>query len=189
MSDFKITRRDLVASLVGGVTAGLLGSYWSKFEDDTTLFDIELPTSFDREKPPFEVFLALSKLVTVRTSLDIDAAKRMYPIFMDEPWGSQHIVSSYTQILSLIDLPSHTTPPFTSLVRGKLGKGESWFTSHLLTTWYLGIYYHEARPPVRVTYESALMFDSIRGVLPVPLLESTGYGGWTEPPAGSKRYK
>ena len=63
-----------------------------------------------------------------------------------------------------------------------MGKGQAWFTSHLLSTWYLGIYYHEQRPTRRVAYETALMFDAIRGRLPIPFVEATGFGVWSEPP-------
>ncbi len=173
-----------MALLAGGVT-GLTSRYWLTFRNDDRNFDIKLPHSPDFAHPSLDMFVALSELVTLRTQLDPLMVQHMYPLFMDEPWGPHHISSSYKQILDIIGTPPYSKPACSDAVRGRLGKGQVWFVSHLLTTWYLGIYYHEQRPSRRVAYESALMFDAIRGTLPVPLIESTGFGRWAEPPSGT----
>jgi hypothetical protein len=64
----------------------------------------------------------------------------------------------------------------------QLDDGEKWFINHLLTTWYLGIYYHEQRPMQLISREKALIFDAARGAIPIPLFEATGFGAWVDPP-------
>ena len=92
---------------------------------------------------------------------------------MNEPWGAEHISGAYRKLRQ---------QPNESATVEKLTEGEGWFVSHLLTTWYLGVYYHEKRPTQRVTYEHALMFDAVKDWLPIPLLESTGPGNWQKSP-------
>lgn len=182
MLNFKITRRNLLVALFAGAVGGIASHFWLPGKDDRLSFNVDLPDAPDLDNPTFDLFVALSKLVTLRSSLDVLTAERMYPLFMDEPWGPHHISSSYIQILDIIGIPPYAKLPNAGVIRSKLGKGQAWFTSHLLTTWYLGIYYHEQRPTRRVAYETALMFEAVRGGTSVPLVEATGFGGWTVPP-------
>ena len=127
----------------------------------------------DPSDPSFEVFVALSAIVLLRDTLDQAAAKRMYKLFMDENWGPQHITSCYRKICKQIS----GAPDIV-----KLTDGENWFVNHVITTWYLGIYYHEQHIPVRVSYETALMFRPIDDWLPVPFIAGVGFGNWQTPP-------
>lgn len=180
--NYKITRRNLLVALFTGAVGGIASHFWLPGKDDSSSFDIDLPDAPDLDNPTLEIFVALSQLVTLRSSLDIPTAERMYPLFMVEPWGPHHISSSYLQILNIIGIPPYTELPDAKVIRNKLGKGQAWFTSHLLTTWYLGIYYHEQRQTQRVAYETALMFEAVRGGATVPFVEATGFGGWINPP-------
>ena len=52
-----------------------------------------------------------------------------------------------------------------------LAPGERWFVSHLVSIWYLGVYYHEQRSIQRITSDGALMYEAVRGLLPAPYVE------------------
>lgn len=177
-----LSRRKLVQALVAGAAASASVYYWKAFVNDQQVLDIKLPSNPDFDAPSLQLFIALSKLVTLRESLDQTMAEKMYLLFIDEPWGSHHISSSYQQILELAGIPPYTEPPISTSSRKQLGEGQAWFTYHLLTTWYLGIYHHESRSTERVGYEHSLMYDATRGVLPVPYIESTGFGAWATYP-------
>lgn len=188
MSDrLKLTRRKLLLALA---TCGV-GYYMAQkgeqrnlpLEDASTLFDIALPED-EINGDSFAVFLALSSIVTARTSLDIEIAKKMHRVFLEEPWGKEHILSTYRQLLEILGAGPFSNPPIDSSSRRQLGGAQRWFASHLLATWYLGIYYHESQPAQRITFEHALMFDAVKFSYPVPFVGATGFGRWSVEPTG-----
>lgn len=120
----------------------------------------------------FDKFVALSTLVTLQDRLDDATARRMYDVFMKEPWGTEHMAGLCDKLASVL-----------MGKKQELTGGEKWFSGHLLTTWYLGVYYHESSPPLRLAYETALMFRAGDGVIPVPLVESVAFGDWAKKPA------
>lgn len=126
-------------------------------------------------------FAALCKAVTLRDDLPQEALEKMYAVFKDEPWMTEHVTGLNDKIRKGLKESAGRRPPMKDPA-WKFSEGEKWFASHLLTTWYLGIYYHEQRPTQRVLFEDALMFDPVRGTLPVTYLEPTGFGNWAEPP-------
>jgi hypothetical protein len=130
--------------------------------------------SFAAAEGPFtlESFVALSSLVTLQDKLDNDTAQRMYDVFMKEPWGPEHMAGLFAKLRSAL-----------AGKKEELTDGEKWFSGHLLTTWYLGVYYHESSPPLRLAYDTALMFRAGDGVIPVPLVESVAFGDWAKKPA------
>jgi hypothetical protein len=150
---------------------------------------LALPPPGDPQAPSFEVFLELSRIVLLRDRLDEQTARSMYRIFRDEQWGPKHIHTAYAVLRAAIIERGKKANPANPVSRSVLGAGEKWFVSHLITTWYLGVYYHERHPTQRITYEHALMFDAVRGTLPIPYFESTGYGAWAELPAGVPKPK
>lgn len=139
---------------------------------------IVLPDT-DAKTATVEVFEALSRLVTLRDRLDPETVQKMYKIFMDEPWAPDHIVRVYNKTRAALGKRERASLKDKSW---KFDEGESWFVGHLLTTWYLGVYYHEQRPTQRIAYETALMFDPTRGIMPVPFRQALGYDGWAEAP-------
>jgi len=184
MSQLNLSRRALLAALIGsGIVTGLWRHLIAGAEANP-FPDLKLPEPGPTDRPPsFEIFLALSQLVTLRQQLDDAVARRMFPLFLDEPWGEHHIHSTYAQILSLTrtsgdELLQQAHPAASST----LGKGQAWFAAHLLTTWYLGIYYHERMPPVRVAYSEALMHDIAHPAIPRRFVEAVGFGSWSSPP-------
>lgn len=122
--------------------------------------------------PSPETFASLCALVTTHDNLDSGTMSAMYKVFMAEPWGPEHMAGLYAKLTAALKGGKPAT----------LTQGEAWFARHLLSTWYLGIYYHEERPVQRITYEHALMFRVLQGKLPVPYLEATGFGKWAEAP-------
>ncbi len=178
MKKVDISRRTLLAVLLKSTAAALSAPYWVSASLAEPVLRLNLPEAGSVQKPSFSVFLALSQLVTLRTSLDERVAQCIYSLFLDEPWGAYHIHSTYTQLLTLLGKADARESIPSIMAKGELGKGQAWFASHLLTTWYLGIYYHERIPPVRVAYAEALMFDAVSPELPLRYVEATGFGAW-----------
>jgi hypothetical protein len=172
MAQLTLTRRQLIQALIA---LGLAGAAWKFFggDDHDTTTVSSPPTITDPNNPSFEVFLSFSTIVTMHKALDIPTARKIYDLIMTEPWGPQHLTACYEKLQK--QLHDHDT-------KHALTAGESWFFSHILTTWYLGIYYHEKRPTQRVTLEHALMYTQTKGFMPIPYFESTGFAGWTKPP-------
>lgn len=160
----RMTRRELVKTLLALGAGGVFLSYARAFAADDTLLAVA-----GGEPGGRELFAAVSALVTLRDNLDPGTVTSMYEIFKDEPWATEHMKGLYAKVRG-----AASAAPLTD--------GERWFAGHLLTTWYLGIYYHEQRPVRRVTYRHALMFDAASGLMPVPYLEANGFGSWTEKP-------
>jgi hypothetical protein len=169
------TRREIVKTLLALGAGSVFASYLQAFAADGTPVRVAAA-----ENPSaFEIFAAVSAFVTLRDDLDAETMRRMHTVFLDEPWGREHLEGIFQKVSSAI---SDKERKASSDKSWGFTEGESWFTGHLLTTWYLGIYYHEQRPTRRVAYEHALVFSAVKGLLPVPLLEATGFGNWTAPP-------
>jgi len=177
-----ILRRRLLALLLGGSTALLAQHAWIEAASATDGLLLRLPEAGKAETVSFSVFYALSQLVTLREQLVEPVARRMFPLFMEEPWGRHHIHSTYAQLLVLLGVSTGKLVHIHPVAFDRLGKGQAWFASHLLTTWYLGVYYHESSVPVRVAHSEALMYAAVAPVLPAPFAGATGYGLWGEPP-------
>jgi len=182
-----MNRRETVAALGLAVASVLLGTGGPGGLEARTHRILAFPApDVDPEDPSFEVFYRLSQLVAGRDELDMAAARKLYPVFMQEPWGPKHIATAFTEIY---DVLTNAEGPLSvaAIVRdGQIGEGETWFVSHLLTTWYLGIYYHEARVE-RLLYEDALMWERVGAWKVIPGIPSETSRQWMDPPAGHKR--
>jgi Membrane bound FAD containing D-sorbitol dehydrogenase len=178
----QITRRQLALGLLAALGGG--GAiYWQRVGQDGTAVDLDLPPSRNPFAPEFDEFLALSQIVLMRSNLDKAGARKLYDVFVEEPWGPKHIGHAYAVLRRELAQTRRHGGAVGPLSLSRLEDGERWFVKHLLTTWYLGVYYHAERPTQRLLYDEALMFDAIRGVIPVPFLEATGFGAWAEPPS------
>jgi len=134
----------------------------------------------------FDIFRDVSHFVTLRETLDADAMQKMYDVFMEEPWAKEHAAGIHKKITSALTVNLDQKRLALKDDSWKFTDGEKWFAEHLLTTWYLGIYYHQEKPEQRILYEESLMFEAIDGLLPIPFLENVGYGAWTQPPEGAE---
>lgn len=184
--NISLTRRQFLRALILGGVAISSGYAWKVLHTSTSSsalsnFTIDLPT-VENGNVTFDIFFALSKIITARALLDKAAAQKIYAVFIHEPWAKEHIIDCYKKLLILLDRAQLMYPPYTTHIRNQLNASEKWFISHLLTTWYTGIYYHESAPTQRILYQQALMFDALSQTYPIPLVEAIGYGGWATPP-------
>lgn len=178
----RVSRRQIAVGLlaiVGGGTA----AYWAGRREDSTPLDLELPAAGNPFAATFGEFFALSQIVLLRSELNERGARRLYEVFLEEPWAGKHIGHAYKLLREELIKHYRNVGDRGPVDFSRLETGERWFVDHLVTTWYLGVYYHQERPTRRILYEEALMFDAIRGTMPIPFLESTGFGAWAEPPS------
>ena len=164
--------KTLLALSAGGVSL----SWCQAFADDGAKVRIAVG---EATEATLELFTALSTIVTLHDDLDPDTTKNMYKVFMEEPWAPEHMLRVYNKVHKALGNKKRITLKDKSW---QLDEGERWFSNHLLTTWYLGIYYHDKRPTQRVTFEHALMFSAVRGIIPIPFFENTPFGEWANPP-------
>lgn len=142
-----------------------------------------LPPVKNPEAPGEDVFLRLSQIVCLRHDLDHAVAERIFELMAAEPWGREHISAVYGKILAQARSDGTARPMHDLIDEGLLTSGEMWFVNHLLTTWYLGIYYHESRSePVRVSFETSLMWDALDGYMTPPGFSESGPGDWGDLP-------
>lgn len=186
----KMTRRQLALGLASAVGTGLLVKYGiSTSEDDASIIAVNLPESSHIGPPSYDQFLALSQLATCRETLDEDVARKIYKVILDEPWGPEHIKSTYRALRSAVLAQAGQSEMPALMESAELREGLRWFISHLLATWYMGVYYHEERPTQRITYEGALMYDALQGAMPTWFTGERILGYWTEPPNAIKAKK
>ncbi|MEM6587111.1 MAG: sugar dehydrogenase complex small subunit [Pseudomonadota bacterium] len=147
----------------------------------SALLDGHNPVNSDPAAPSFEVFYRLSQLVTLRDDLDVAYSKDVFAAFQGEPWVEKHISTSYAMITALLE--GQTEKTISPIFAEEFFEfGERWFVSHLLTTYYLGVYYHDERPNRRVTYDKALMFELLADYRPVPGFSDGAPGDWVKTP-------
>jgi hypothetical protein len=175
------TRREIAVFLLAAA-AGSAAPYWADAQDDNTRLQIDLPPAGNTS---FEIFLALSRIVLIQADLDQAVARQMYDLFMAEPWGPKHIGTAYVELRETFSKLGQRGGQET-IAQTSLPDGERWFISHLVTTWYVGVYYHPERPAKWITLHGAMMFRAVRGLLPKRYRESVGSGRWARPPEGIK---
>jgi hypothetical protein len=175
-----ITRREIAIYLLAAAASSAL-PHWASARDDNTRLEITLPAPGGSNASSFEVFLALSQIVLIEADLDRTVARQLYDLFMAEPWGPKHIASCYAA-LSTTFLARGQRGGQETFAQTKLPYGETWFISHLVTTWYVGVYYHPERPTKWITLNRAMMYRSVGGLVPKPYEESVGFGHWANPP-------
>ena len=116
----------------------------------------------------------------------LTAVAEIQPLWEDAmKWG--HMLDSYRPILRDLMAKAadgHVTEdePRMRMSYGKDCDLEKWFLHHIITTWYLGIYYHDKRTE-RVLYEDALMWDAVSDMVPAAGFSTGEYGYWENPPA------
>ena len=134
------------------------------------------------ETVTFEHFYKLSSWVTYQNDLDEDVARYMFEVIKDEPWGDGHTAVVYNKLGRKIAEEQRVVDVAELIKTDYFEHGESWFISHIVMTWYLGIYYHNERETKLITYEGALMRKMAGEHVPIPYYGRTPYGEWSEPP-------
>ena len=112
----------------------------------------------------------------------IDIARYIFEVIKDEPWGAGHVALVYNKLGAKIAAEQDIVDVAELINTGFFVHVESWFISHIVMTWYLGIYYHNERDTKLITYEGALMRQLIGDHVPVPYIGNTPYGKWSELP-------
>ena len=180
-----LTRRDIAICLLA-IAGGSALPYWASAQDDSTQLRITLPPANRSNAATFEIFLALSQIILVQADLDQGVARRLYDLFMAEPWGPKHIATAYAALRkTFTDSGQHGGQE--TFAQTQLPYGETWFISHLVTTWYVGVYYHPERSTQWITLNRALMFRAVRDLVPERYRESVGFGSWAHPPGSASR--
>lgn len=177
------TRRQIIKSLIALGAGSTLLLYWRSLPRDD---DVSIAVLDGDGKPTLEVFSFLSSIVTLRDDLNPVMMKRMYEIFLAEPWGPDHMLRCYRKIMAALPKVKDTKRPPLKNDSWQFDKGEQWFLGHLLKTWYTGIYYNEERPSQIISYDHALMFAATKGYVPIPFLDATAFGKWATPPDSSE---
>ncbi|MEP4036429.1 sugar dehydrogenase complex small subunit [Pseudophaeobacter sp.] len=181
-----VKRRTVLSMLLASSGISIpLGKLWAQIPSAHVKDALArpLPKLNNLENPEFDVFFRLSQLVCLRVDLDVAVARRIYALIEVEPWGLHHVSALYALVLANLDTTGLPRPFAELIEEGRLGEGEAWFTRHLMTTWYLGIYYHESRPePVRVSFETSLMWEALRGQVTPPGFSQGAIGDWNLPP-------
>jgi len=130
-------------------------------------------------------FRSLSSWVTYQSDLDDDTVEKMFSVFQKEAWGSEHIIQIYNKLAPLKRENLQPLQLENLLNEDRFfNDGERWFVSHLLTTWFLGVYYHEDHSTQRITYEHALMYKIATPNIPIPFLGAVPFEEWSQPPTG-----
>lgn len=143
--------------------------------------DLTLPSD---EAIDFDVFYRFCQLVTAQVDLDLDVARSIYDLNQEEPWGIFHASSIYRKIVSNKPVigPAPTLP--NMIENDEFSEGEEWYLTHLMTTWLMGIYYHESKTePVRVSFNAPLMRQVVADFIPVPGASEFAPGYWAHNPA------
>jgi hypothetical protein len=179
-TDISLTRREIAICLLAATASSAL-PHWAAAQDDHTHLNITLPAAGGANGASFEVFIALSQIVLIETDLDRAVARRLYDLFMAEPYGPKHIATCYAGLRETFSKRGERGGQDT-FAHTKLAYGETWFISHLVTTWYVGVYYHPERPTQWIMLQEAMMYRPARGLIPEPYYESVGFGSWANPP-------
>ncbi len=127
----------------------------------------------------FEQFFWLSKIFTMQTDLDENIARKIFQLIMNEPYGNEHLKSVYARIKQRHILTGKDNDIL--LVSSDFSKGEQWFISHFLLTWYTGIYFHEIGNH-NVTLKHALMYKLLDNYRLPPTYCAGAPGFWKDPP-------
>lgn len=179
------SKRSTLRTIFLGMSSGVFLSLTDKglsFELSASFnkSNIELPSS--SADVDFDHFYSFSCLVCRKQELDHETAEKLYALFEIEPWGREHLFGSYLKINGFLS-ELRAGKSFSDIDRIDFTEGELWFISHVMTTWYLGIYYHESiENPVRVSFEKSLMWLAVEDFVTPPGFAEKPYGHWSALP-------
>jgi hypothetical protein len=175
-----MNRRETVSLLAGALFAAVSGGAAARAAALAETLDIVGGLSAAEALAPPDKFYALSRILAGRRNLSRSASDRLFPYFAEEPWGLDNLARTLDLLLAGLRKPGAPQRTATEIVP-ELDPDTRWFAEHVLTTWYLGIYYHE-RLVRRVLYEDALQWEAVKGLVPIPGMSGQAFGYWTEPP-------
>ena len=125
-----------------------------------------------------EKFFWLSQIITKQNNLDEQTSRKIYQLIMDEPYGNEHLINVFTRFQQ----QTIGGNARNIMVRASdFSDSEQWFISHLMLTWYTGVYFHDSGHH-NVTLKHALMYNKISNFLSPPTYCSGAPGSWKDPP-------
>ena len=127
----------------------------------------------------FNHFVQLSTLLTHSDSLDPEMSQEIYQAINQESWGPQHLQQIYRRIYQLTNKGFNLN---NLLQAENFSEGEVWFISHLLITWYTGVYFHSKRNK-HISLQHALMYRKLSHFRQPPTYCGGAPGFWAKPPA------
>lgn len=148
-------------------------------------FLLYLPEINAPDKPTLEIFSTLSQIITLHESLDEKCVEKLFRILLQKPSNRFNILKTYEVLRKLLLKGTQKEILHRRIQSGDIGVVEKWFSQHLLTTWYTGIYYTEGRDPVRLFHREALMWQPLKGLVPIPFVENIEFGRWSKHPRES----
>jgi len=138
-----------------------------------------LPKIQENLKFSFEQFYLLSQLIARTRNLDEIVSRKIYQLMMSEPLGTEHLQSVYDRIRTL-QMQSGNGNNLV-LRASDFTDSEQWFISHLLLTWYTGVYYH-SRGNQHITLKHALMYQKLSQYRRPPTYCGDTPEFWARPP-------
>ncbi len=126
-----------------------------------------------------EKFLWLSQIITKQNNLDEQTSRIIYQLIMNEPYGNEHLKNVFARFKQHQAIADNDGDMMVSTAG--FSDGEQWFISHLLITWYTGVYYHDKGNEF-ITIQNALMYDIQSDYRQPPTYCNGKSGFWIEPP-------
>jgi fructose 5-dehydrogenase small subunit len=127
-----------------------------------------------------DAFVALSRQLTGRTSLNPALGKRIYEaLAQSDSAFAQNVAALNTWLKTHGGVPSDTVTAALQAADPRLAKA----VGQVMRAWYLGLVGDMPKVKV-VAYESALMFDPVKDVLTIPSYCRDVPFYWTHKPAG-----
>lgn len=126
-----------------------------------------------------EKFFWLSQIITKQNNLDEQTSRIIYQLIMDEPYGNEHLKNVFARFKQHQAIADNDRDMMVST--SGFSEGEQWFMSHLLLTWYTGIYFH-TRGNFSVSLKNALMYQLQSDYRQAPTYCGGKPGFWSEAP-------
>jgi hypothetical protein len=177
-----IDRRQTVVGIAAFLLAALVRSPAARasMREKTQVITSTAISPGEPIKPyPFELFYDLSRYLTVEVNLDRALAQTHFEYFRKEEWGWTNAANLYALLRRELETGMGSAPEL--LMSGRLSKLDQWFAQHILDAWYEGFYRYDGME-VRVSYDTAMMWDAVRDFVPVQGLSDGEYGYWAVAP-------
>jgi len=170
MSD--ISRRNILKTLFICITSLF-------FSITGYTFSLILPKRQEKQEFGFDEFHLLSQLLTKTKNLNEKVSREIFGLIVSESWGVEHIRQIYNRVRS-IQIQSANEKPLI-IKAGDFTDSDQWFISHLLLTWYTGVYFHDMGNH-NVTLKHALMYKKLANYRLPPTYCAGAPGSWKDPP-------
>lgn len=138
-----------------------------------------LPALSEKQNINFDMFHLLAKLITNTHNLNTALSQKIFYLMQEEPWGPENLQKVYRRFR---EIQTVLTSKHNRLLDADLfSEDEQWFISHLLLTFYTGVYYH-SNGNQHVTLQDALMYKKLEQYRYPPTFCGGNSGDWSKPP-------